>query len=426
MFGLVGKYSGADGGAAAVGEEARAGEGGGETGSGGEDFDTGDEGFFADGEIDAGDLVMLDDDLAGLGPAEVGAGGGPDAEDGEEGGRGSEAEGGGETGGGFHGNRVTPRGVCAYCMERLAVMRMAHNHRRIVNLDLIRSFFAIVEQGSLNKAAERLRVSQSTLTRQMQTLEQDVGGPLLERSPGGVALTATGHALIEGVRPVMEKFDAVLADVRQRARGQSAALRVGYLMSAASDYLNPALAVLRKVHPEVKVKMIDLSPGEQIAALRKGEIDVGLIGQTGALLTKEFYVKKLAALPVMVALAADHPLAAADSVKLGDLKKEVFVGAPDADVPGHNQWVAQLCKRAGFRARFVQDAESLTHGLSLIVTEGAVSLQPGYAKKLQVPGVVFRPLRDSSAKWELMVAWQRGKVSEPVKALLDALPVKKM
>ena len=137
-------------------------------------------------------------------------------------------------------------------------------------------------------------------------------------------------------------------------------------------------------------------------------------------------MKKLAALPVMVALAADHPLAAADSVKLGDLKKEVFVGAPDADVPGHNQWVAQLCKRAGFRARFVQDAESLTHGLSLIVTEGAVSLQPGYAKKLQVPGVVFRPLRDSSAKWELMVAWQRGKVSEPVKALLDALPVKKM
>ena len=304
-------------------------------------------------------------------------------------------------------------------------MRSAHNLARIVNLDLLRSFFAIVEQGSLNKAAERLRVSQSTLTRQMQALEQDVGGPLLERGPGGVALTATGHALLEGVRPVLAEFDAVLADVRQRARGQSAALRIGYLMSAASDYLNPALAALRKAHPEVKVKMSDLSPGEQIAALRKGEIDVGLIGQAGALLTKEFYVKKLAALPVMVALAADHPLAAADAVKLGDLKGEVFVGAPDADVPGHNQWVAQLCKRAGFRARFVQDADSLTHGLSLIVTEGAVSLQPGYAKKLQVPGVVFRPLRDSAAKWELMVAWQRGKVSLPVKALLDALPVGK-
>ena len=96
-----------------------------------------------------------------------------------------------------------------------------------MNLDLLRSFFAIVESGSLNKAADRLRVSQSTLTRQMQALEQDVGGPLLERGPGGVALTATGHALLDGTRPLLAKFDGVLAGVRQRARGQSAELRIG-------------------------------------------------------------------------------------------------------------------------------------------------------------------------------------------------------
>lgn len=313
----------------------------------------------------------------------------------------------------------------AYCVERLAVMRSTHNLADTLNLYLLRSFFAIVEQGSLNKAAERLRVSQSTLTRQMQALEQDVGGPLLERGPGGVALTATGHALLDGVRPVLAKFDAVMAGVRQRARGQSAGLRIGYLMSAASDYLNPALAALRKAHPEVKVQMLDLSPGEQITALRHGEIDVALIGQAGTLLTKEFYVKTLAELPVLVALSADHPLATATSIKLEDLRKELFVGAPDADMPGHNQWIAKACKQAGFRARFVENANSLTHGLSLIVTEGAVSLQPAYAKKLQVPGVVFRPLRNPTVKWELMVAWQRGKTSAPVKALLDALPVKR-
>lgn len=302
-------------------------------------------------------------------------------------------------------------------------MRYAHNHALYVNLDLLRSFFAIVEQGSLNKAAERLRVSQSTLTRQMQTLEHDIGGPLLERSPGGVALTATGHALLEGAKPVLAKFDTVLADVCKRARGQSADLRIGYIMSAASDYLNPALGALRKAHPEVKVSMRDLSPGEQITALRAGEIDVALIGHAGVLLEKDFYVRKLATLPVMVALAEDSPLAKTAAVKLGDLKKELFVGAPDADMPGHNQWVAQVCKRAGFKPRFVQDADSITHGLSLIVTEGAVSLLPDYAKKLQVPGVVFRPLKDSAAKWDLMVAWQRGKTSAPLKALLDALPV---
>ena len=302
-------------------------------------------------------------------------------------------------------------------------MRFAHNRGRIVNIDLLRSFFAIVEQGSLNKAAERLRVSQSTLTRQMQSLEQEVGGPLLERSPGGVALTATGHVLSEKMRPLLEKFDVALADVRQRARGQSAVLRIGYLMSAAACYLNPALSAVRKAHPEVKVTMRDLSPGEQITALRDGTIDAGLIGQAGALLAKEFYVKTLAVLPVWVAMAEENPLAKAKTVKMADLKKDVFVGALEEDVPGHNRWVSQVCKRAGFRARFVQDAESLTHGMSLVVTEGAVALLPGYVQRQQVPGVVFRELRDTSATWELMVAWQRGKSSAALKTLLEALAV---
>ena len=290
-----------------------------------------------------------------------------------------------------------------------------------MNLDLLRSFFAVVELGSLNKAAERLRVSQSTLTRQMQALEQEIGGPLLERGPGGVALTAAGHALARRMSPVLAEFDRALGEVRKQARGQSSELRIGYLMSAVARYLNPALAALRKAHPEVKAKLLDLSPGEQIAALRKGEIDLALIGAAGNLLTREFYVKKIAVLPVFAALADHHPLAARKEVRLADLRGEVFVGAPDADLPGYNRWVRQLCRQAGFRARFVQDADSLTHGLLLIITEDAVGLMPDYARSVAAPGVVFRPLRDAAAKWDLLVAWQRGKASDPLRTLLAAL-----
>ena len=203
-----------------------------------------------------------------------------------------------------------------------------------MNLTLLRSFFTIVEHGSLSQAAERLHVSQSTLSRQLLALEQEIGGALLERGPGGVTLSATGHALFDGMQPVLASFDTVLGEVRRRARGQSEELRIGYLLSAASDYLNPALVALRKAHPEVKVRMLDLSPGEQIAALRKGDIDVGLIGQESGLQSKEFYVRTLAVLPVMVAMPADHKLAAAESVNLGELRQDVFVGAHDGDLPG--------------------------------------------------------------------------------------------
>src|SRR3569833_2405404 len=116
-----------------------------------------------------------------------------------------------------------------------------------------------------------MRVAQSTLTRQMQSLEQEIGGRMLERSHGGVALTAAGQALLGRGIPALANLEAALGEVRKLARGQTASLRIGYIMSAAPEYLGPALATVRAVHPEVKVKLIDLSPGEQIAALRRGE-----------------------------------------------------------------------------------------------------------------------------------------------------------
>ena len=299
-------------------------------------------------------------------------------------------------------------------------MRPAHTLGGL-NLDLLRSFFAVAEHGSLSKAAERLRLSQSTLTRQMHTLEHELGGRLLERSSTGVALTASGNALSEHVRPALEKLDNALGEVRRLARGQSSQLRIGYLLSAVPDYLTPALIALRKEHPEVKLKLLDLSPGEQITALRKGEIDLALLGCAGSFLSREFYVRKIASLPIYAALPENHSLAEKSSLRLADLRGEMFVGAGDDDMPGHNRWIAQMFKRAGFRPRFVADAESLTHGFTLVVGENAVALVPQYSTKTHAPGVVFRPIADSMVKWDLLVAWQRGKISAPMRSVLDRL-----
>src|SRR5258708_21131012 len=102
-----------------------------------------------------------------------------------------------------------------------------------------------------------------------------------------------------------------MAEARRLACGQRDLIRLGYLGSAAQIFLDPALSALRHTHPEVKVKLLDLSPGEQIAALRKGEIDLALIGQEGALLSSEFYTRKLTTLP----LVAD--VSCADSITSG-------------------------------------------------------------------------------------------------------------
>jgi hypothetical protein len=91
-------------------------------------------------------------------------------------------------------------------------------------------------------------------------------------------------------------------------------------------------------------------------------------------------------------------------------------------MPGYNHWVGGLCRRAGFRARFLEEADSLTHGLATVVTERAVLLVPDHARETSVPGISLRPLKSPAATWDLLIAWQRGAPSKPLLALLEAFP----
>jgi len=290
-----------------------------------------------------------------------------------------------------------------------------------MSIDRFRAFLVILEEGSLNAASARLRISQPALSRQMQGLEHDLGGPLLERSATGVRPTAAGNALAKRMRGVIAEYDAAIAEAQQIALGQSEQLRVGYLYSSGQSYLHPAMAALRRTHPEIKVKLLDLSPGEQITGLRRGEIDLAVIGQEGCVLAREFYTKKIATLRLLAVMPADHPLAARSTVKLADLREMQFIPAPEAEVPGRNRWVAQLCREAGFRPRFGQEGESLSHALAQVVSDGSVLLAPEYLRDFPAPAVAMIPVSDPDATWEFLIVWQRGRTGTGLRALIDAL-----
>jgi DNA-binding transcriptional LysR family regulator len=285
----------------------------------------------------------------------------------------------------------------------------------------LRAFLIALEEGSFNRAALRLRVSQSTLSRQMQVLENEIGGALLERTTAGIRPTDAGYALAASLPRVLADYDAAIEEARRLARGQRDLIRLGYLGSAAQMFLDPALSALRRTHPEVKVKLLDLSPGEQIVALRKGEIDLALIGQEGALLSGEFYIRKLTTLAVVAVMPADHPLASRERVSLKELHGERFISSPEEDLPGRDRWITQLCRRAGFRPKFVQKAGSISNMFTLIGSEGAVTLVPAYLKRFPVASVAMVPLSDTKATWDFLVVWQRGRTGKSLHSLLDAL-----
>ncbi len=223
------------------------------------------------------------------------------------------------------------------------------------------------------------------------------------------------------MRPVLDSYDAALADIRRQARGMRSELRVGYLISAAQFYLTPALERLRKTHPGLKLLLHDLSPKEQIDALRAGELDIALIGQEGVVAARDFYHKRLRSLGVCVALSVSDALAGRASISLKELKGRDFIGVDEDQMPGRNQWIIGLCRAAGFKPRIVASPDGITNVLSLVASESAVTLLPEYFIGFKHPGIVFVPVSDEKAKWDFIVLWQRGKVPASTVALVEAL-----
>ncbi|MEY4482950.1 MAG: hypothetical protein RL693_402 [Verrucomicrobiota bacterium] len=288
-------------------------------------------------------------------------------------------------------------------------------------IDRIRALITIIDEGSVNRAAVRMRITQPALSRQMQALESEIGGKLLERETSGVKPTGLGHALVKSMKPLVDEYDSAMADLRRQARGECSELRIGYLGSAAPSVLTPALAQLRKTQPDLKLKLHDLSPREQIDALTAGEIDLALIGQEGVVAAKEFHSAKLCSLPVCVAVSDADPLASRKSIALKELKGRDFIGVDEDQVPGRNRWMTALCKAVGFKPRFALIVDGITNVLSEVVSESAVTLLPDYFLKSSHPGVTFVRVSDEAARWDFIVLWQKGRASASTRALVAAL-----
>jgi molybdate transport repressor ModE-like protein len=294
-------------------------------------------------------------------------------------------------------------------------------------LEKLRLFLVILEEGSLRRAADRLRISQSAITRQIQALELELGGQVLERTSAGVRPTNGGDVLAERAKRLLADYDFTMAEVRRLNRGESEQLRIGYIASAVQEYLGPALAVLRRDHPRLKVKMLDQTPGEMIIALRQGKIDLALTLHGIDLLSRDFYIRKIATVRSLVALPVSHRFATKRQLSISQLKGETFVRGSDDAVPGYTQRIIQLCRKyGGFRPRLatIDQAASLVESLAVAANEEAISIQPAFISHLSVPNVVMVPIADAGATWDLFVVWLRGKTGGPLRTLLSELNLK--
>ena len=288
----------------------------------------------------------------------------------------------------------------------------------------LRYFVAVAEELNFTRAAEKLRLAQPSLTRQIHNLEDELGVRLLDRSRNQVSLTEEGRSFLVDARRLVALSLESVKSVQRFSRGESEQLNIGYLFKFNFDLLPVTLASFYQTFPETSVNLFDMSPAEQLRALEARKIDLGFVGLRPSVANKNtagLAWECVARHNVVVGLPETHPLAKKAKIKITDLKSLFFVAMSEQTHPGSRDWLSGICQGAGFSPRILQDVD-LESGLMTFVAEGlGVTLAREQIKNLPHPGVVFRPLA-VAARADYWIAWHRQNHS---KALLQYIEVVK-
>jgi DNA-binding transcriptional LysR family regulator len=196
-----------------------------------------------------------------------------------------------------------------------------------MDLQALEVFRAVVRHGSITAAARTLRFSQSAVSRQIATLEADVGAVLFDRLSRGVRLTEEGRCLLPHAESVLDRVVAARQDLAVLHGLGGGRLRVGAFPTAVAALVPRALAAFRAAHPDVHLSLVEGRTPQLLDRLYAGDADVVVVSAPPdrPLDDQRFDLHHLLDEELLVAVPRQHRLARRRVVRLAELAEEFFL-----------------------------------------------------------------------------------------------------
>ncbi len=241
----------------------------------------------------------------------------------------------------------------------------------LITADLrdVRYFAAVVEQGSLSRAADVLGVSQPALSHAIARLEESLGGAVWRRTGNrraGVVPTELGLKVLERGGRALAELDALSKDAAQLRGLEAGELRVGSVQSLAATLLPQWVSRFLEAHPAIVLELPLVTSESAGSLVKEGKLDAALVvGPAPA----EPLLKRMRCgeQELVLVVRSDHPLSCGREVALSELSREPFVFVPTGTFAAVA--IEELCRRAGFAPRIRARLASIS-GLCALVRAG--------------------------------------------------------
>lgn len=269
-------------------------------------------------------------------------------------------------------------------------------------------FIKIVEEGSFTAASEKLFIAQSALSRQIKLLEEEIEFQLFDRTDKRVKLTAAGEVFYKKIKNNLLYLNEIIDLSKSVSEGKNRQIKIAHSSSIVMD--NKKIQILKEVSlmQQMSFEINTLSSEQQILALMKGEIDIGLIRPPVRHTLDDLNILKLYEEPLMVAVHVDHVrFAKNEGIYLKDLKDQYFVSTPYPQRGGLSFLVANLCLAAGFTPQKAQIQSRKVSQLQLVSANLGISIVPQEYQKILPNQVKLLPLADYLSLSEVQLVYRR-------------------
>lgn len=287
----------------------------------------------------------------------------------------------------------------------------------------LRYFEALAEELHFGKAAERLHIQQPPLSRQIQSIEEELGTQLFKRTNRKVELTDAGEYFLGEAKEMLATMERARIMLQSMGDGTAGKLHVGFVYLALSSGFPDIVGEFMKEHPDVDVALHDENTYGQIEAVKEGTRHIGFVTMKLLNLQGLSSIKVHKASPC-AAIPASHPMAAKDILTLQDLAALPYICSMDSYCRMRVKEMQRLFHEAGLELKIGMKYER-KHTGNVFVAAGLGWTVINCDAIHTIPdGIALKPIETPLHSFEIGMIWNPERITPLVQNFIDFYKVK--
>ncbi|MEM9947946.1 MAG: LysR substrate-binding domain-containing protein [Cyanobacteria bacterium P01_D01_bin.36] len=283
----------------------------------------------------------------------------------------------------------------------------------------IEYFVAVAEALHFGRAADRLKITQPALSKQIAKLEKILSVQLLSRTKRTVELTHAGRTFLQQARQLLSQRETAIQLTRRTGYGDIGHLSIGFTETATQTILPSLLRDFLQHYPKVDIDMSELATEAQVTALNKDTIDIAFlhppIDQRG------LQVRSISQERFIAVLPPQHSLGRYETIPIEALANEPLIIHPRQEGPALYDGFLQVCQIAGFQPQIVKESISLQTRLCFVAAGIGITFISEHTQFKVDDSVICRPIENCPISLKFGAAWRSRSTNPALHNLLNIL-----